>query len=335
MKMAKKLLCIMLAMVMVFTFAACSGGDDDPPSTTNDDPVVTPDVPGPAVDDDPIVDDPGTTVDPDAPAERIIYDNSGYNGPWPDFNDYVPFSYDMTKVIYATSFDDESEICTCEEPRECGGDNKCHDGAAIWRRRWDPGRTISPMVDGERVNTTVHEFYGDMILEISSDFAIHGDTSLLVANRSHDWNGATLDITDFILNNESEYECFVWVKMPPGADAGRVLLSAQTNGPDGELYRGWADYGIVYEDDPYHASKYWFPIETYLMGEDGTEANPGEDAEYNIPYIYEKDGWVLLRGTTAFVKIFFDQIQVYVETKEGHPNRQPIYMDCFTIMLAH
>ncbi|MCL2638217.1 MAG: hypothetical protein FWD48_07570 [Oscillospiraceae bacterium] len=332
--MAKRLLCVILAAFMLFAFVACS--EDTPANTPGGNENPSANDPAPS-------DNPTASTDPDnsgeaaQPREPVVIDNSGYTGEWPDFNDYVPFSYDMNRVVYATDFSNPAEVCQCENPRECGGENKCLDGAAIWRRRWDPGRTINPMVGDARIETTVHEFYGDMVLELSTDTYITGSSSLLVANRASDWNGAILDITDILPNDVTEYEIFLWVKMPPDADPGRVMISAQTNGLDGEEYRQWGDFGMLDEDDDdeiYHASKYWLPAEFYVIAEDGTEPNPGEDAEYNIPREFERDGWVLLRGTSTFVKMFYEQIQIYVETKQGHPNTQAIYIDSITIMTA-
>jgi hypothetical protein len=227
------------------------------------------------------------------PAFPSVFNNAGYTGPWPDFNAYVPFDYCMSRVIFATSFENPAELCTCEVPKNCYHGNYCEGNT--WKRRWDPDRNIRPLVNGERIETTVYEFYGNMILELSEEHSIHGNSSLLAANRPNDWAGAIFDITDFLLDNVVAYEIFAWVKMPEASDPGRVQISAQTNGLDGEEYRMWTYYDESYVRD---------------------------------------DGWVLLRGTTHFVKMFYDKIYVYIETRGGNPNNQPIYIDCLTILIA-
>jgi hypothetical protein len=328
MKTAKKLLCIILAAFMMFALVACSEdtpATDSGSNTPTNQPADTPsggDDPAPA---DPDGDDPAGTDD-GTPA-AATFDNSTYTGPWPDFNAYVPFEYDMNRVIYATGFESNDDICVCTVPRDCGGDNLCRDGAAIWRRRWDPGRSISPMVDGERFPTTVHEFYGDQILEISSEYSLQGGSSLKVANRAHAWGGATLDITEFLLDDVTAYEIFVWVKMPEGSDPGRVLLSRQTDGLDGTEFGQWADY----DADEGILSKYRLPVSAANALADDPDAWDSRFPEYHV----RDDGWVLFRGTSQIVKMFYDQVQIYLETGDGgNPNLQPLYMDALTIMIA-
>ncbi|MCL2697296.1 MAG: hypothetical protein FWE74_04345 [Oscillospiraceae bacterium] len=330
--MAKKLLCVMLAMFMVLAFVGCNGADEPAPPVngggeTPSDPADDPDPAG-----DPEIETP---ADPEGEKDEpqpdpIIFDNSGYTGPWPDFNDYVPFSYDMNRVVYATSFEDDSEICTCDMLEvACNFQNPGCD--SIWKRRWDSERAINPMVGDTRINTTVMEHYGPQVLEISSDYAVHGNSSLLSDNMAHEWAGAILDLFDLLPDNETAYECFVWVKMSEDADPGRILLSREVRGLDGTEFGQWGDY----DGDENLLSKYWLPAHLYVVNDDGSEKHPEEDGQSNIPLAHvNDDGWVLLRGTTQFVKLFYEEMYVYLETKGGHPNSQAIYMDCFTILLA-
>jgi hypothetical protein len=284
--------------------------------------------------------------DKPAPKEEVVFDNSGYDGPWPDFNDYVPFSYDMNRVIYASDFSNEDSICLCLT-LHCGGEETGCENGTTWRRRWDGGRAIRPMVGDERIDTTVFEFYGPLTLTLCTDDFITGSSSLHIANRAIDWNGAIYDITDYIENGVTEYEFFAWIKMPPDADAGRVIMSIQTNGDDGEQYRNIPDFGTGLpprddddeeEDDGegpvYRTSSYALPAHLYLIAEDGTRPNPDEDARFNIPQELHRDGWVFVHGTTNLVKIFYEQIQFYFETKEGIPNNQDIFIDSLTILVA-
>ncbi|MDR2559425.1 MAG: hypothetical protein LBC86_07790 [Oscillospiraceae bacterium] len=322
--MAKRLLCVMLAAMMLFAFTACNEETAPDPAPPVDSPPSPADPEIPA---DPTEPGGESTEEPgDETAPEVIIDNSGYTGPWPDFNDYVPFSYDMNRVVYASAFGDGDEFCTCEESKECGGDNLCQDGAAIWRRRWNPDASIRPLVGDERIETTIHEFYGDMVLTLCFDNFVTGNSSMLVDNRGHNWAGATLDITDFLPDNETMYEAFAWVKIPEGSDPGRILLSSQTNGLDGEEYRQWADFdaeeGIL--------SKYRLPVSAANALADDPEA---WDSRFPEDYVRD-DGWVLVRGTTQFVKMFYEKIQIYFETADGHPNQQPIYIDSLTILIA-
>jgi hypothetical protein len=335
MKLAKRLTCVILAMFMVFALVGCIEDDTVQTSGNNNNNASDPAAPEGETPADPDSADEAKDEDKPAPREQVVFDNSGYDGPWPDFNDYVPFSYDMNRVIYASDFSNADDICLCLT-LHCGGEETGCENGTTWRRRWDGNRAIRPMVGDERIDTTVFEFYGPLTLTLCTDNFITGSSSLLISNRASDWNAAIFDITDLILDNVTEYEIFAWVKMDTTTDnPGKVMLSAQTNGYDGEEYRQWSDFGMLDEDDDddiYHASKYWFPVEMYLIAEDGTEPNPDEYAEFNIPREFYRDGWVLLRGTTTLVKMFYEQIQVYVESKEGNANLQPIYIDSITIM---
>jgi len=305
--MAKKLLCMILAMFMVLGLAtACNDESPAPPAgggnNANDGDDKSDDQKN---DDDPAKtdDDPAKTDDdPPPPAPPVSYSDRD----WPDLSAYFPFEYDQSRVIYATGFEADEEgfsFCVCEEKGQCDKGEACE---SAW---------------GVRGSTEVLEL---------SDIALQGGTSLRVSERTSGWNGPIVDITDYVLDTEMFYEAFAWIRMDEDASPGRIIMSSQTNGIEGEKYIWWEDY-----DAPENVlSKRALPVGLHVVGEDGEEQNPGQDGQYNIPRELVNGDWTLLRGSNFFYKPDADKIYLYFETLGGRSNEMNFYIDCLVLLVA-
>ncbi|MCL2019538.1 MAG: hypothetical protein FWG70_07245 [Oscillospiraceae bacterium] len=320
--MAKKLLCVILAMCMIFALTACESNEGGSPATTpqpvdlssGNDGETDPTDGGETPADGGETPTDGGTAPTDGDALGIeVAPATQSDREWPDLREYFPFDYDQSKVIYATSFEDESEICTCEDPVNDSCD-------ALWQRRWDAQREVN--FEGAQV--PVIDAYGVQLHELVPG-GIVGSTSLLSGNRALGWTGAIANIYDLIDPGTIQYEAFAWVKMPDDASPGRVVMSHETRGADGPNYGYWDDF-----DGPEGIySKYFLPIGTPDMAR-----NPDHATFYEYPEGYTNDGWVLLHGTFPLISVLYDEIFFYFEVIGGNALQQDVYIDCLVIIKA-
>ena len=273
MKKVKKLLCLILAMCLTLSLAACNGEDG------GGDTPATPEA-------------PEATPTPEPTPRDIEWIDAG------------PFQYDASRIVYRTDFED---------------------GLGDWQRRM-----VGDATDHSSYNTFM-ERHGTTYIDMElSDVSKSGSYSMLIANRLTGWNGAILDITDYLLDDVSMYEAFAWVNMPDDAMPGRLHLSLQTveymGGIKNEEYIWLSDFdgeGGIF-------SKFVLPA--------GTE-DPGNNEDlspfYNIPEGYStQDGWVLLHGTFPAMKILYDEFYIYIESTLGLATEQDFYVDELVILTA-
>jgi len=175
-----------------------------------------------------------------------------------------------------------------------------------------------------------HFDYGKYLIvtELTGEEAHSGKQCMKVSGRIKSWNGAILDITDYIRNDITEYESMVWVKLRDDADPCMINLSLQLvskiSGIDFPEYRLWEDYTNF---SPYILSNYRLPVSAAGSAAEKWEVN------YQEGYSTD-DGWVLLRGKTSIQKSDYESVSVYIETSNGKTNTQEIYIDDFVLLIG-
>ena len=298
----KKLLCVILASCMIFALTACNSEPDAAPAATaneaaNENKDADNEETTPAIEtDEPAADEPA--------ADEPAADEPAADEPAAEEEtDVLDYSYDDSRLLYKEDFEN---------------------GIGQWQ-----ARQIGDAVEHSDYKKILEKYGTTFItMEQTDETAYSGNYSLKVADRYAGWNGAILDITDYLSDEIDSYEAMVWVKMPEDCDPARLILSYQTNveefGFDVEDYAYWNDYAG--ESGVY--SKYMLPA--------GTE-DPGKDENLTPFYTYPEgystdDGWVLLRGTMQIVKSSYDKISVYIETTQGNATKQNFYIDDFVLL---
>jgi hypothetical protein len=207
---------------------------------------------------------------------------------WTDEDEIFNFDYDPARVLYESDFDAS---------------------LSGWA-----SRTPDPE----------HYEYGkyEVTAELSGEEKHSGSRSLKIAGRKMNWNGATIDITEYLKPEEYHYEAMVWVKYGEPCTPQRVYLSIEThssvNGMDFPYFGAWDDYaghrGIL--------SKYKLPVG---CGPDFW------DTRYPRGYT-TADGWLLLRGKLEIRVAQHERVLVYIETGEDEENSNDIYIDDFVLL---
>jgi hypothetical protein len=165
-------------------------------------------------------------------------------------------------------------------------------------------------------------------VELSNEEKHGGSRCMKISGRRYGWNGATLNIIDYLRDDIFKYEAMVWVKIPADSKPCRVHLSLETNEKltgGGALphFGQWDDYC----DYRNILSKYRLPV--CALHDAGTES-----WETNYPQGYTtKDGWVLLRGRAEITKAHNLSVFAYIETN-GDNNTSDIYVDDFVLLIG-
>jgi len=167
--------------------------------------------------------------------------------------------------------------------------------------------------------------------ELSDEEAHTGKQCLKVSGRTKHWNGATINITDYLLDGEREYEAAVWVKIPEGCTSCRVQLSLQAisvlMGTDFPHYTMWDDYS----SNGYKLSKFRLPTSAANVA---WIDQPGHwDLRYPKDRVTD-DGWVLLHGRLTIDKNRYKSFHIYIETTESSAGDQDIYIDDFVLLIG-
>lgn len=77
---------------------------------------------------------------------------------------------------------------------------------------------------------------GNVTAEQSKEAAHEGENSLYVTGRTSAWNGATINVTDYIVPN-TEYEFSIWVYVPEAASETTFQISTQIDVKDSPSYK--------------------------------------------------------------------------------------------------
>lgn len=202
------------------------------------------------------------------------------------------YSYDESRVLYKINFED---------------------GLGSWRAR-------SPYKD--------HFDFGkyEVKVEVTDEEAKTGKHSMKISGRYRDWNGASLDITDYMKETLYDYEVLAWVKLRDDASLCTVHVSFQAESRIANIdfpeYKYWDNYN---DSDPAVLSKYLLPVSK-------AQELPNERrALYPAGYVTD-DGWVLLRGKAKIHKSHFECVSVYIETSGEGIHNQDIYVDEFILL---
>lgn len=205
----------------------------------------------------------------------------------------LDYSYDESRVLYHTSFED---------------------GLGGWYPRTP--REGDPLKDRQY----------SIKLEITTEEAHSGSKCLKVSNRHNHWNGPVLDITKYIKPDVLDYEVMVWVKIPDNFGSCLVRASYQTSDKlvgDFPDYHVWEDY---YTEDFSVLSNYWFPV-----GRTDIPENYEWALNYPKEYVSE-DNWVLLRGKAKIDIKKLEYVYFFIETADGKEENQDIYIDDFVLL---
>jgi hypothetical protein len=169
-----------------------------------------------------------------------------------------------------------------------------------------------------------HYDYGkyNVVVEISDEAKRTGIGCMKISGRRMNWNGATLEVTQYLSQNIHDYEVQAWVKFGEPAVSQRIILSLETHsmlaGVDFPHFDAMEDYsgnvGIL--------SKYKLPVGS---GEDAWDTRYPEN--YTTP-----DGWVLLRGKINIRPAHHARVLIYFETAEDELNSNIIYVDDFVLL---
>ncbi|MCL2018250.1 MAG: carbohydrate binding domain-containing protein [Oscillospiraceae bacterium] len=169
--------------------------------------------------------------------------------------DVFSVKYDESKLLYRNDFETDLNGWVARGPESCHYDYLKYE---------------------VRVELTDEEYHS-------------GKSCMKISGRTRSWNGASLDITNYLKHNVKNYVAMVWVKMRNDAAPSRVHLSLETNvklaGVDFPVQSWWDDY------NPERNLLSKFKLPTSIV----TPESTGWDIRYPPNHV-NKDGWVLLRG---------------------------------------
>ncbi|MCL1823670.1 MAG: carbohydrate binding domain-containing protein [Oscillospiraceae bacterium] len=211
-------------------------------------------------------------------------------------NEFVSFEYDESRVLYQNNFEDELNG---------------------WIDR-GPGKDH---YDQSKYSITV---------ETTAEEKHSGTKCMKISGRQFGWNGATINIIDFLRTDTLKYEAMVWVKIPDNAKPCRVHLSLETNEKmsSGDIFPHFGQWND-YCDYRNILSKYRLPLNAPA----DESAEPWE-TDYPKGYTTE-DGWILLRGKAEIDKRLYTSVFTYIETNgDGDANTSDIYVDDFVLLIG-
>jgi hypothetical protein len=165
-------------------------------------------------------------------------------------------------------------------------------------------------------------------VELSDEEKRSGTKCMKISGRRYGWNGATLNIIDYLQEDVLRYEAMAWVKIPETSEPCRVHLSLETNerlsgGGIFPHFGQWDDYC----DYLNILSKYRMPV-----GAPADERTETWEVAYPPGYKTD-DGWVLLRGKAEINKTQHETVFAYIETN-GEYNTSDIYVDDFVLLIG-
>jgi len=161
-------------------------------------------------------------------------------------------------------------------------------------------------------------------LSLDTDIKHSGASSLKITGRFESWQGATLNIADYIKESIKDYEAMVWVKIPDNAPSCKVCLSLETNSKLGGVVFPYYEQFADFDQKNSVLSKYRLPVN-------------GDHGEYDAwETAYPKghttdDGWVLLHGKVKINRAEYFKAYVYIETNNQGANND-IYIDDFVLL---
>jgi len=173
-----------------------------------------------------------------------------------------------------------------------------------------------------------HFNYGkhEVKVELTAEEACSEKQCMKISGRIEHWNGAEIDITEYLHEGIADYEAMAWVKLREDAAPCLVNLSLQCHSRIGNIdfpeFKFWENINDV---NPSILSNYRLPV--------GTPPFQSEEWQTNYPpgYVTE-NGWVLLRGKAKIDVKQLEYVYFFIETANGKTEDQILYIDDFVLL---